>query len=594
MKSAVKISNLHWKYPSFAGMENPWVIRGIDLKIEKGQVIGITGPSGVGKTTLCRLILGVLPHGTKIPFRQFNNHIRGSVELFGEAITRVDESANVVDGVPLGSLGGKGLLSPRIGMIQQDPENQFLQMSLLQELSCGLSIQGIGPEEIRQRASHALEMVGLGTLWEDAKHIHPLDLSGGQKQRVAIAAFLALNPEILIMDEPTSDLDPLGKYEIIQTVQRLKEEKGMTIILVEHDPELLYSFCDQIVLMDEGQIVTIAEPRSFYTQTDMLEDHGVYSFEVTRISTAVGLAGNRQAPVTVDDMVALLAPRQAAIQSPLTARSSQEAVIRVSDLCYRYQDGTDALQGVDLTVRRGEMTALLGINGSGKTTLAKILAGIYTASAGKVSVFDQDLSERRVRYKIPQHVGYVFQNPDHQLFTRRVYDEVAYGLENLSLPSGERDDIIRKTLETVGLLDLLEEDPLFLGKGQRQRLAVASVLAMGPEILIVDEPTTGQDFRMISGIMTLLDELHQQNKTIIVITHDINLVANHCPHAVVMLDGRVIFDGDPRELFANPAILERTHLRSPQSVGLSLAMRAINPNFPILLNTEEWIGALKI
>ena len=593
MSHAVEIKNLYWKYPSFQGKENPWVINGLNFSVNNGEVLGITGPSGAGKTTLCRLILGVLPHGTKIPFRQVNNHIRGTVQVLGKTITHVNESANEVDGIHLGQLEGVGILSPQVGMILQDPENQFLQMSLLHELAFGLSLQGIELGEMKDRASRALDMVGLGYLWSDAEYIHPLDLSGGQKQRAAIAAFLALSPEVLIMDEPTSDLDPLGKHEIIQTVRRLKEDKGMTIILVEHDPELLYMFCDRIALMDNGQIVTVAEPSIFYTQKDLLEEHGVYSFDVTRVAISAGVGDLHHIPVLVEDMVSLLKPLKRTLKALPVSQPTQENIIQVSNLRYRYQDGTEALRGVNLTINRGDMVALLGINGSGKTTLAKILAGIYPLGSGKATILGQDLSLRNVRKKIPHTVGYVFQNPDHQLFTRRVYNEIAYGLENLGILSQERDAIIRKTLEIVGLSEFMEEDPLFLGKGQRQRLAVASVLAMGPEILIVDEPTTGQDFRMISGIMNLLEELHQQNKTIVIITHDINLVANHCTRAVVMLDGIVTFDGDPRDLFANPSILEHTHLRSPQSVRLSLAMREINPEYPILLNAEEWIAALR-
>ena len=267
-------------------------------------------------------------------------------------------------------------------------------------------------------------------------------------------------------------------------------------------------------------------------------------------------------------------------------------MIEVQDMQFRYPDGTQALNGADLTVRRGEMVALLGINGSGKTTLAKILAGIYSPGTGTARVLGADLSNKKMRRNLPQHVGYVFQNPDHQIFTRKVYDEVNYGLENLGIPAKDRDAAIRKTLDMVGLTGEMDEDPLFLGKGQRQRLAVASVLAMGPEILIVDEPTTGQDYRMIRGIMELMVELHRQKKTVLIITHDMSIVSNYCDRAVVMMAGKTAFAGSPRDLFVNSALVEQTHLWSPQSVRLSLAMRATRPDFPILLNVEEWVGAL--
>ncbi len=592
MNLAVEMRDVYWRYPSFVGAENPWSIKGVTLTVEKGEVFGITGPSGAGKTTLCRLIMGVLPFGTKLPFQQINYHIRGTVKVLDEVLMHVIESANVVDGVALGKLEGKETLSPRIGMVMQDPENQFLQMSLLHELAFGLSLQSVPPEEIRQRAKLALDMVGLGQLWENAEYIHPLDLSGGQKQRVAIAAFLSLNPEVLVLDEPTSDLDPLGKLEIIQTVRKLKEEQGMTIILVEHDPELLYTFCDRIALIDHGEIVTIEEAKKFYTQIDLLEKHGVAPFEATRIAKAANIDFGNSIPVTNDELIPLIRPSSIKLPARSSLITEDQPVIRVKDMHFQYPDGTEALKGAELTVWKGEMVALLGINGSGKTTLAKILAGINPPGAGRAEVFGKDLSDRRVRRDLPKWIGYVFQNPDHQIFTRKVFDEVAYGLANLQVPLKEREAIIERTLEMVGLADFVNEDPLFLGKGQRQRLAVASVLAMGPEILIVDEPTTGQDFHMINGIMALMEELHRQNKTFLIITHDMSLVANYCDRAIVMLDGKTAFDGSPRDLFVDADLLSRTHLRSPQAVQLSLAFRKTCQDFPILLNLKEWTKAL--
>jgi energy-coupling factor transport system ATP-binding protein len=237
--------------------------------------------------------------------------------------------------------------------------------------------------------------------------------------------------------------------------------------------------------------------------------------------------------------------------------------------------------------------ALLGTNGSGKTTVAKILNGIYKPSSGTVLVLGQDVTKRAVRKMLPKHVGYVFQNPDHQIFTRRVSDEIAYGLKNLEVPEEEMEGRIAEALETVGLADLADEDPLFLGKGQRQRLAVASILAMQPEIIIVDEPTTGQDYRMVCGIMDLLTELHERGNTVLIITHDMTLVANYCQRIVVLLNGRDIFDGSPRELFSDPELIRATQLCAPQAISLSVAMREKNENYPLLLNTWEWVRALE-
>ena len=267
-------------------------------------------------------------------------------------------------------------------------------------------------------------------------------------------------------------------------------------------------------------------------------------------------------------------------------------IITAENVRYQYADGTEALQGIDMTLYKGEMVALLGPNGSGKTTFAKILAGIYRASRGCVRVLGQDLASRKVRARLPRSVGYVFQNPDHQLFRRKVRDEIAYGLKNLGIDAAHRRTIVEETLEAVDLARYADEDPLFLSKGQRQRLAVAAVLAMGPEILIVDEPTTGQDFRSVQAIMRLLVNLQQQGKTIVIITHDMSLVAEYCQRVLAFRDGCIAFTGTPGELFQNPDILNKTGLRQPTAAALSSHLREQHPEMPFLMTVQEWVEAL--
>jgi len=265
----------------------------------------------------------------------------------------------------------------------------------------------------------------------------------------------------------------------------------------------------------------------------------------------------------------------------------------VKDLWYQYEDGTVALSGADLDLYRGETRGLLGNNGSGKTTLAKILAGIYAPWKGVCKVLGENAFQRRVRRELPMKIGYVFQNPDHQIFTRKVYDEVAYGLRCIEAKEEEIEERVSEALERVGLADQADEDPLFLGKGQKQRLAVAAVLAMKPKVIIVDEPTTGQDYRMVSSIMALLNELHAAGGTVLIITHDMTVVANYCQAATVLRDGRTVFEGTTRELFSSSEHLEASQLRAPQAITLSCELRRERPDFPLLLNEEEWAQALR-
>ncbi len=590
----VRVEGFHWRYPSFGDLaENPWALQGIDLEIERGEFFGITGPSGAGKTTTCKAIMGIIPHGLKIPYRAYNHHLKGSVWVDDELVTGVDGDGQVVDGRPLGALLGKGIVAPKGGMVLQDPETQFLRMSLLHEIAFGLQLLGLPTGEIEERVRQALAMVGLGDLADEAAYIHPNDLSGGQKQRVAIAAFLAMRPELLVLDEPTSDLDPQGKSEVIETVRMLHERHNMTVVLVEQDPEILRRFCDRIALIDEGRVRMVERADDFYRQADLLSDCGIYRFEISEIADSAGIRLGDGLPISIEEALACFPSELDASWQPQDAAPAGEALVEVRDLRYVYEDGTQALHGVNFDLYRGEVLALLGANGSGKTTVAKILNGIYRPTGGSVRVLGQDISRRAVRSQLPRHVGYVFQNPDHQIFTRRVWDEVAYGLKNLQVPADELAERVQQALQAVGLSDKADEDPLFLGKGQRQRLAVAAILAMRPEIIIVDEPTTGQDYRMVSGIMELLEELHAQGNTVLIITHDMTLVANYCQRAVVLLDGRDVFSGSPRELFSQPELVRTTRLCAPQAISLSLAMRERNETFPLLLNKAEWLQALK-
>jgi energy-coupling factor transport system ATP-binding protein len=578
MSAALKLEQLWWRYPTFSEKPQAWVLRGLNLQIEQGECFGLTGASGAGKTTLCRILLGILPFSVRLTPEQLTGHFRGTVSLFDKVVAEKTASEG------------------EIGMVLQDPENQFLRMSLLHELAFGLQIRGFSREQIIERSQLALRQVGLERLWHGAAFIHPAELSGGQKQRVAIASFLALRPRVLVLDEPTSDLDPVGKREVIETLTRLRQEHALTVVLVEQDPEILAAFCDRIALLHKGRIELIAPPATFYSRQEVLENSGATAGELARISWQTGLTCEARPPLTLQEAVTAFAPtiattrlitaQQEAMMS--AEKDTASAAARVKDIWYDYPDGTTALKGVNLTLHQGEMLALLGPNGSGKTTLARILAGIYQLTRGQLEIQGRAVRSRRDRARLPSAVGYVFQNPDHQLFSRSVRGEIIIGLKNIGLPVNQRQEVADRTIKAVGLTELASEDPLFLSKGQRQRLAVAAILAMGPDILIVDEPTTGQDARSIAAIMKLLKELQQQGKTILIITHDMTLVAEHCQRVVAFRDGQVSFTGTPAQLFADAELLAKTGLQPPASARLSNYLREHYPDLPELLTVEQW------
>jgi energy-coupling factor transport system ATP-binding protein len=367
----------------------------------------------------------------------------------------------------------------------------------------------------------------------------------------------------------------------------------MTVVLVEQDPAILHRFCDRVYLVDHGNVKLVDTAADFYRQVDVLKESGVYRFEVSQIASEAGIGNQDAVPISIDECLSCFPRKLDCSCQPADYQPDGEVLLEVKDLEYVYEDGTKALHGVNFELHKGEVLALLGTNGSGKTTVAKILNGIYKPSSGTVRVLGMDVSKRSVRRQLPRYVGYVFQNPDHQIFSRNVHDEIAYGLKNLEVPEAEEEERIIQALEAVGLTDMADEDPLFLGKGQRQRLAVASILAMRPEMIIVDEPTTGQDYDMVCGIMNLLEDLHKLGNTVLIITHDMTLVANYCQRVVVLLNGRNIYTGSPRELFSNPEHIRATQLCAPQAISLSVALREQNEGYPLLLNTMEWVKALE-
>ncbi|MGD0643987.1 MAG: energy-coupling factor transporter ATPase [Candidatus Bathyarchaeia archaeon] len=592
-----EVKDFWWKYRSFVGVENPYTLKGLSFTVEKGEFLGIIGPSGAGKTTLCYALTGIIPKVFTVPYGKENEHIKGEIKLFGQTLTKVDKVKNEKTGNMVDKVVGMKQTAPRVGLLLQDPENQFLRMDLLHEISFGMELLGLPEREIESRAKEALELVGLGPLWPIADLVHPSELSGGQKQRAAIASFIALRPEVLVLDEPTSNLDPEGKLGIIQAIDNIKKEYDITIILVEHNPEVIQKYADKVLAINDGQAIAYGPTEQVYSQMKLFEENGLYASDIARIGYQSGLNYNGRVPFTVEEMLETV---EATNQKPLAFNlidepidQTTQEIISVKDLNFWYDDGTHALRGVTFAIKQGEYVGLIGQNGAGKSTISKIIGGLYKKFQGEARVMGMNLRDKKVIQRIPCYVGYVFQNPDNQIFMRKVYDEVAYGLKNLKMPQQEVDQRVKEALNSVGLLSKIDEDPMFLGKGEKRRLTVASILAMNPKIMIVDEPTTGQDFRMSEDIMNLLEELNKGGTTILVITHDMTLVSEHTKRVIVMHNGAVLYDGSTRGFFSNEELLEKADIIPPMAARFSIEYKKKNIACSNQMNVKEWVAALK-
>ncbi|MEM4030166.1 MAG: energy-coupling factor transporter ATPase [Thermofilaceae archaeon] len=531
--NVVEIEDFWWRYPS----RLEWTLRGISLTVMEGEIVGIIGPSSAGKTTLCLCVSGIL-------FKVTRGEHKGSLRVFGLDAA----NASVRE------------LSNHVALVLQDPDVQFVTMKVFDEVAFALENAGVPRDELIQRVEEALEFVGMREYASKPPH----ELSGGQKQRVALAAAIAKRPKLLIIDEATSDLDPVGKREVLEVVERLRDNYKTTVIIVDHNTDELAKFADRVVVMNEGKILLEGHPRYVFSRVNELERIGVRVPQLAMLAVRVGLT-NGSLPLTVSEAFNALRPLRGLLRVNETEETDNKyktPVAQFIDVWYEYGDGTVAIKGLNLSIYEGEFLAVMGPNGSGKTTMAKLLTGLIKPTRGHVLVMGLD-TRKASPSQLAALVGYVFQNPDHQLVCNTVRDEVALPLRLRGVGGEELENRVSWALETVGLSGLENEAPYFLSKGERQRLALATVLAVKPRLLIVDEPTTGQDEKNSRRIMEILSKLNANGTTVIVITHDVRLVCEYAKRVAVLSGGRLVALGSPRSVFS-------MHFGNLEEIGLDV------------------------
>jgi len=554
--NVIEVENVWWTYK---GREEP-VLKNVNLRVEKGEFLGIMGPSSVGKTTLCLTFTGIIPQ--RVP-----GLFKGNVRVLGLDVKEIDVTE----------------LTRRVGVVFEDPESQFIMSTVEDELVIGLEPLNLSREEIRDRILWALDLVGLDKSFLDRS---PLQLSGGEKQRVAIAAMLAKAPEILVLDEPTSDLDPLGKEEVLNVIKRIRDELDITIVVVEHESEILAELADRLVLLYDGKVVLEGSPKEFFSEVPKLISIGVYPPQITQLFYQLG---RNSPPITLSEALKYeVLKLKKAVMEARPIKGVGDIIVECRNVSFSYEEDKFALKNVNLKIRLGEYIGLVGPNGSGKTTLAKLVAGLLKPSKGIVYINGKRIEEYD-KLSLSSLVGYVFQNPDHQLFNQTVWDEVAFGLKLRGLSGDELESRVRRTLEIVGLQELAEEHPFFLSKGEKRRLALASILALEPKVLIVDEPTTGQDRGFSYRILSLLNDMRNRGITVIVITHSIPQLVKYADRLIVLKNGVVLADGNPREILADGSLVEEAKLTVPQ---VSVFMQKLGVS-PIPLTVEEALNILE-
>jgi energy-coupling factor transport system ATP-binding protein len=521
----LRIDNLTFAY---AGAAQP-TLRNVTLTIEPGEVVLLTGPSGCGKSTLAMAIGGLIP--TRI-----SGAMRGGVFLDAANLAhqKVHEAAQ------------------HIGIVFQNPDNQIVNLSVEEEVAFGPENLMLARDEIERRVAYALEATGMLPM----RHEPIFALSGGQKQRVVIAAALAMQPQVLVLDEPTSDLDPVGTQEVLQVLRELNRQQGITIILIEHKIDEVFAWVDRVVLMDQGAIVLDAPPASAFIDSQRWDALGVAVPQFIQVAKSLPDVFGGVMPLTLDQMVSALEhtdyARALQMHEPTALDAPPDVAAMMAwrkiDLVY---DEHQVLYEVSMELYPHEWLALIGANGSGKTSLASLVMGFQGPTRGAIEV-----SGRPVRVgdisRQARSTAYLFQNADTMLFEATVENELQFGLRRRHAKLKETAFGVENVLAITDLKAYRKTNPFHLSHGQRKRLAIGALLTRGPEAVILDEPTTGQDELHARTFLRFLEGLRSSHGlTYLMISHDMRAVATYATRVVVLRDGRVVLNGPPARVFAH-------------------------------------------
>jgi energy-coupling factor transporter ATP-binding protein EcfA2 len=567
-----RVSGLTYYYQG----DSERVLDDIDLEIHPGEFVLVIGPSGCGKSTLALCLNGIIP-------TVLGGRIKGRVYVEG-----VDTRETTVY-----ELGIK------IGIVFQDPDAQLCNLYVEEEVAFGPANLMMNREEVLRRVDEALGDVGESEI----KHKLIYEISGGQKQRVAIASILAMKPKILLFDEPTANLDPLGAVQIFDLIKTINQEMGTTVIVIEHNVDSVMRHADRLVLMENGTIRYNDTPRELMKKKGrfILDGLGLRIPQVCELGLMMEQRGVclQPFPLTVHEAVegiTLQANRLEFVsdQPAVLKKEKARPVIQTVDLDFVYPDGTHAVRDVSVEVNRRDVVSIIGKNGSGKTTLTSLFVGLNKPTSGKGTVCGLDLATTSIR-ELASKVGYVFQYPEHQFVADTVYTEVAFSLKAQKRPPEEVDARVNQVLELLGLESVKDKHPLTLSMGQQRRLSVATMLILNTDILILDEPTTGQDRKNIDNIMKIMMDANSAGTTIILITHDMNLVARYSSKILVMDEGEVVFYGSKRDFFRSFSTIRSSTLVLPEIYELAQILRERGGfQVPEVFTVEDFVNSVGV
>ena len=515
-------------------------LKNLNLTIYKGEKVLIVGPSGSGKSTIGQCLNGIIP-----------NIYKGTSS--GQFLIQGKEAFDL-------SIYEKSHL---VSTVLQDTDGQFIGLSVAEDLAFALENDMVDLGTMKERVQSWAERLDLMKLLDH----RPQDLSGGQKQRVSLAGVLIDESPILLFDEPLANLDPKSGQDIIDLIDQIHEEQGTTTIIIEHRLEdVLYRPVDRVILINQGQVLFNGRPDDLL-RTTLLAENGIR--EPLYLTTLRQLGQDIDQLEHLDRLedIELTGVNRSIPEATFTKTGEAEELLKLEQISFAYQENHPILKNISLTIPKGQRLAIVGKNGAGKSTLAKAICGFITTE-GQYTSRGEDIKQESVKERA-ERVGYVLQNPNQMISTNMIFDEVALGLRLRGVSEEDIKERVYQVLKTCGLYEFRKWPISALSYGQKKRVTIASILVLGPEILVLDEPTAGQDQRNYTEIMEFLDSLQEKGHTIVMITHDMQLMLDYSDRALVVSDGQILADLSPAELFTHPDILQEANLKETSIFALA-------------------------
>ena len=548
----IKFENFGFQYDAQA---EP-TLKDINLEIFPGEKILIAGPSGCGKSTMTHCMNGLIPFA-------YPGESTGKLTIQGKETKHL----SIFE------------ISRMVGTVLQDLDGQFIGLTVAEDIAFALENACVGQDDMKKTVRQVAHQVGIGDHLEHS----PDALSGGQKQRVSMAGVMVNEVSILLFDEPLANLDPATGKKAIEIIDRIQEETGAAVIIIEHRLEdVLWRDVDRIVLMKDGRIVTDAPPDELLS-TDVLLDNGIreplyltaLKYAGVKITPKCHPRGIRSLTLTEEDKHKVRTwfhARKLAKEKP-----EGKALLTAEKIDFTYDNGFHALKDINISINEGELLAIVGTNGAGKSTFSKVVCGFEKQQLGTLTFQGLDMKSYSIKERADR-IGYVMQNPNQMISKPMIFDEVAFGLRQRNVPESEITAKVEEVLKICGLYPFRKWPVSALSFGQKKRVTIASILALDPQMIILDEPTAGQDYRHYTEIMEFLNELHGRGITVVMITHDMHLMLEYAQRAVVFSGGQVIANDTSANILTNPEIIERANLKETSLYDLSLLCGIEDPN----------------